>query len=621
MSQRTMQELLQSKLKFRSVQPVDIDRIAELEADAFPPEVAESKSDLQGRQHYGAAFFRCVLLKNAKELEEVVYEEMPSRLMSSEEACHHVMHDADGEGNELIGYVSASRCDEFASSSINLNDEGKSKVPSLAYPCHVKKREPNGRYLAIHSVVVQREYQRLGVAKSLLQNYVKSIEKWNEDDESSKKRSNSKMERKIEKIIVLCRSSVASLFVSSGFRWRQTVSLGCDSYYEMENQLPLSDNKPVSIPREFYLVNSFALPGISVSGNPAAIIVLPDDDYSGASDEWMMSIARQFNQPSTVFAWRLDDKSVASSISDDVLNVSNHGEDDEHQNNHHFFVRFFNPKGECNMCAHAAFGLANVLFRHFDEGTDVVSFHNRTNIVLQARPYVSSQTRRPSYLPQQPNSVAMETKTLLNSTDGKIRMDYPWRDVVELPHDGQKAILAMLRRAFFSSHSVVDDDEDDDSETDEIALSLSSSQILFAGATENNEDLLVEVEAEMFDTMLRRNVDYSALEHGYGYTRGIIVCCSPSASISEQFNIDVDFRSRYFQPRVGVNEDVASGWPQCALAPYFHSKNANGKDKLVGLQQSERGGLIECILNKDDESVGIVGLTVTTLKGVTLIGE
>ncbi|EJK47051.1 hypothetical protein THAOC_34257 [Thalassiosira oceanica] len=617
-SRRTMQEL---QLKFRSVQPVDIERIAELEADAFPPEVAESKSDLQGRQHYGAAFFRCVLLKNSKELEEVVSEAMPFRQMSTEEeACHHVMH--DGEGNELIGYVSASRCDEFVSSSIKLNDESQSLVPSLAYPCKVKKREPNGRYLAIHSVVVQREYQRLGVAKSLLQNYVKSVEKWNEDDESSKKRSNSKMERKIEKIIVLCRSSVASLFVSSGFRWRQTVSLGCDSYYEMEKQIQLSNNKPASIPREFYLVNSFALPGISVSGNPAAIIVLPDDDYSGVSDEWMMSIARQFNQPSTVFAWRLDDKSVASSISDDVLNVSNHGEDDAHQNNHHFYVRFFNPKGECNMCAHAAFGLANVLFRHFDEGTDVVSFHNRTNIILQARPYVSSQTRRPSYLPQQQNTVvAMETKKLLNNTDGKIRMDYPWRDVVELPRDGQKAILAMLRRAFFSSHSVVDNDDDDDSETDEVALSLSSSQILFAGATENNEDLLVEVEAEMFDTMLGRNVDYSALKHGYGYTRGIIVCCSPSVSISEQFNTEVDFRSRYFQPRVGVNEDVASGWPQCALAPYFHSKNANGKNKLVGLQQSERGGLIECILNKDEETVGIVGLTVTTLKGVTLIGE
>ena len=79
----------------------------------------------------------------------------------------------------------------------------------------------------------------------------------------------------------------------------------------------------------------------------------------------------------------------------------------------------------------------------------------------------------------------------------------------------------------------------------------------------------------------------------------------------------LDFRSRYFQPKIGVNEDPVSGWPHCALGPYFGVRKK--KDRLFGLQESDRTGLVECVLKEDEQRVCIIGLTVITVKGV-LVG-
>jgi predicted PhzF superfamily epimerase YddE/YHI9 len=57
---------------------------------------------------------------------------------------------------------------------------------------------------------------------------------------------------------------------------------------------------------------------------------------------------------------------------------------------------------------------------------------------------------------------------------------------------------------------------------------------------------------------------------------------------------DVDFVSRFFAPRYGINEDPVTGSAHCALTPYWADKL--NKKKLSARQVSQRTGYIECEL-------------------------
>jgi len=57
---------------------------------------------------------------------------------------------------------------------------------------------------------------------------------------------------------------------------------------------------------------------------------------------------------------------------------------------------------------------------------------------------------------------------------------------------------------------------------------------------------------------------------------------------------DVDFVSRFFAPRYGINEDPVTGSAHCALTPYWADKL--NKTKLSARQVSKRSGYIECEL-------------------------
>ncbi len=57
---------------------------------------------------------------------------------------------------------------------------------------------------------------------------------------------------------------------------------------------------------------------------------------------------------------------------------------------------------------------------------------------------------------------------------------------------------------------------------------------------------------------------------------------------------DVDFVSRFFAPRYGINEDPVTGSAHCALTPYWAGKL--NKTKLSAKQVSKRTGHIACEL-------------------------
>ncbi len=125
------------------------------------------------------------------------------------------------------------------------------------------------------------------------------------------------------------------------------------------------------------------------------------------------------------------------------------------------------------------------------------------------------------------------------------------------------------------------------------ALGLDQGTV-FRGKT----DLMVVVDHE--NVVARMKPNFYQLEK-FG-VRGIIVTAE-----GEQ----VDFVSRFFAPRSGVNEDPVTGSAHCTLTPYWSSRL--GKTVLEATQISSRGGSIRCELVGD--RVKLTGSAVTYLIG------
>jgi PhzF family phenazine biosynthesis protein len=140
----------------------------------------------------------------------------------------------------------------------------------------------------------------------------------------------------------------------------------------------------------------------------------------------------------------------------------------------------------------------------------------------------------------------------------------------------------------------------DSADLSSIAQALNSAVV---SAGRNRFDLLVELADEQAVRDLRpdmRRVTSFAV-------RGIIVT---SRSSSAGF----DFVSRFFAPRVGVDEDPVCGSAHCCLGPFWASKL--GRTELTGHQVSPRGGVVK--VRVDGPRVALIGQAVTVLRGELL---
>jgi PhzF family phenazine biosynthesis protein len=116
-------------------------------------------------------------------------------------------------------------------------------------------------------------------------------------------------------------------------------------------------------------------------------------------------------------------------------------------------------------------------------------------------------------------------------------------------------------------------------------------------------DYLVEVGSEKMVRSLRPNL---ALLREVP-TRGVIVTGLASSP-------GFDFVSRFFAPRVGVDEDPVTGSSHCCLGPFWAGRL--GKSEMVAYQASERGGTVR--VRVDGDRVYIGGRAVTVLRGELL---
>lgn len=113
-------------------------------------------------------------------------------------------------------------------------------------------------------------------------------------------------------------------------------------------------------------------------------------------------------------------------------------------------------------------------------------------------------------------------------------------------------------------------------------------------------DLLVEVDSQ--DAVRALRPDFGLLASVD--VRGVIVT---ARAADGRF----DFVSRFFAPRVGVNEDPVTGSAHCVLTPFWAARL--GKQEMTAFQASRRGGVVR--VRAAGDRVELAGQAVTVLRG------
>ncbi len=554
---------------FRNVCPTDLAEIIALEKESYPKDEAASRSQLQYRQHHAASFFRCAVI------------------MDFDNSCTTVSEDINNMDNnstslngigQLIGFVTATRCHSFDEESMKVHD-------------------PMGKLLAIHSVVVKEEYRNRGIGKRMVRNYIESLKM---------------MELKygIEKVVLISKKENLMFYLDCGFsiKGKSAIVHGAEPWYDCECEVDLPATKKIGLPGaigrvasvrrsrkySYSVIDSFAVRerpnanGIASidksgtlsssgkgTGNPAAVVVIPKDEadkFQPDSEEdvrWMKTTAREFNLSETAFIWEIE------SSDEDQSKPSGDDQPTEVMYN----IRYYTCNGtEVDLCGHATLAASLVVFQDlFSRGkrNPSVTFHTNQGVMLKANPV-------------NPNA------NISLNTSIRIVMEFPSKDVIAIDKGSEEEmkVLSVLKESLFPEKSLED----------------LTSIVKHVGLDDGGDDLLVELSAEGFTEIPHsREINYTPMVNYDGYKRGIIVCCE----VSEEMNDRVDFYSRFFGPKVGIEEDPVTGSAHCVLGPFFARKME--KDFVVGMQKSERGGIVECTLV--DSAVRIAGSAVTTMSG------
>ncbi|CAO2193012.1 unnamed protein product [Urochloa humidicola] len=229
-----------------------------------------------------------------------------------------------------------------------------------------------------------------------------------------------------------------------------------------------------------------------------------------------------------------------------------------------FKLRWFTPAAEVPLCGHATLASAHFLF------TSVLAEHE-TLIEFETKSGILTAKKVPA-----PASAAA-------SGEGKlfIELDFPMIDLVDCHPAELPSIPETLNGA-----SVV---------------RVQKSATAAAG------DLIVELSSgkEVADIIPNSR----EIEKCSG--RGIVVT-GPAPSGS-----GFDFFTRFFCPKIGIDEDHVCGSAHCFLAPYWGGKL--GKRRLTAFQASPRSGILYLELEPAGRRVRIQGEAVTVMTGTLLV--
>lgn len=305
---------------------------------------------------------------------------------------------------------------------------------------------------------------------------------------------------------------------------------------------------------DFVQVDAFT--PIALAGNPAAVLFTQRD----GDEAWMQAVAEENNLSETAYLQECNSPTPGQAV---------------------WGIRWFTPGGEVDLCGHATLASAHALW----------------------------ETGR---VPPQ-NSIVFHTKAagdLYCSMSGPwIKMDFPAQCPTALR--GQELAVRTAEMA--------------------TALHIEPAQVLSVSrGPPTTPDWLVEVSPESFAQFVP---DSAAIRRIEPSPRGLIVTCAgidsalppapkrPRVMVTTNGAFEAaaerfDFLSRFFAPKLGIDEDPVTGSAHCVLAPYWAAKlGSQAGVSMQALQASRRGGLLRIRYLKDSERVELEGQAVTVLRG------
>eukprot|EP00536_Pseudo-nitzschia_multiseries_P013330 jgi/Psemu1/261294/estExt_Genewise1Plus.C_5610001 len=582
-----------SRIQFRKASPTDILRCVEMKKLLFA-----SRNDLEYRQHFAANYYRCA-----------VYQD----------------DDQENDEDNIIGFVTGIRLGGKGTATTT-----RRRTRTMQRPGHSPK--PSRKVLFIRSVIVGAEYRNKGVGKAMIRDYIETVRQQRQQKRTP-----------ISKIVGLCSdTSLLPFCMACGFSVRRADTVATRSkskaksnakayFLELELAAPNestscyyydADDETVRC----YIVDSFAsAPG---TGNPASVVLLRDDFDPGLhhNHKWMQKVAAEFNLAETAFCWPTRGGRRNNHLGGGGGSNHHHHHDDNNSNHSasncaaadadadaiaffknesHWNIRYFTPTVEMGLCGHATLASAAVLYQTLPSevlppGTAVVFHASEDILTMNLADDVTKKSQSQSSQSQSKQRVS------------KVSMDFPPKPTKEISTREEKATVRNMLKSAFS-----------------VEL-----EPLYVGLSDIG-DLLVELSPKTFGEIGYDSLNFKALCEWDGYYRGIVVCCVPPESDKnksssrnsnnnnnnkvdnnddddeERAGVKIDFLSRFFAPKAGINEDPVTGSAHCSLGPYFAKKL--GKQTVVGRQMSVRSGIVECEVAPD--RVTLTGTAITTMSG------
>jgi len=427
-----------SKIQYRQASPTDILKCVEMiERDSGSNVMFSSKNDLQYRQHYAAPYFRVC-----------VYQDENHQ---------------NGEDN-IIGFITGIR---FGVADNDCKALGK----ALTKVC---PHDPNGKILGVRSLVIGSEYRKKGLGKAMITDYIETMRQINKETASKSQK------KPILTIVGLFRGQEPlAFYVNNGFSVKKAddfteAFIATD---EQKNQTPAyyfelslehtrdsgaSENKNE---HKCYIVDSFAsAPG---TGNPAAVVLLPEAFDPKTKRSWMQKVAAEFNLSETAFCWPKDN-----------------GAGIKINNENHWNIRYFTPTVEVDLCGHATLASAAVLYQTLPDvhlASIAIVFHANEDILTM--------------------NLANDGKidTMSSQRISKVSMTFPTKPTTEISTREDKTMVQNMLTSAFSI------------DIKPIYVGLSSMG-----------DLLVEVSPESFSDIGYDSLNFMAFWEYGGYSRGTL---------------------------------------------------------------------------------------------------
>ncbi|XP_042007150.1 uncharacterized isomerase BH0283-like [Salvia splendens] len=233
-----------------------------------------------------------------------------------------------------------------------------------------------------------------------------------------------------------------------------------------------------------------------------------------------------------------------------------------------FRLRWFTPAAEVKLCGHATLAASHFLFSNDLVNSDTIEFSTLSGTLTAKR------------VPVTKLSDSSTTENGNTPSGFLIELDFPVVPIEEY---------------------------DAGDEISTICNSLNVASVDEINKTTTMDDLIVVLPSGKAVADIEPNIHEIKKCPG----RGIIVTgLAPAGS-------GFDFFSRFFCPKLEVDEDPVCGSAHCALVPYWSKKL--GKCDFVAYQASPRGGILNVHLDEKNERVLLRGRAVTVMEGSLLV--